>query len=105
LVGDPGVGATLVHPGADLVQLWLQRASWHRRASLLKAGGGTSAELRDEDREGLEHRHGDDDHGHREADRQHAEADRARVFGALDPAGAGTVGGAAPKLLAPAALE
>src|SRR5262249_38702377 len=24
LVGDPGVGAALAHPGADLVQLWLQ---------------------------------------------------------------------------------
>jgi hypothetical protein len=25
-MGDPGVGPALAHPGADLVQLWLQRS-------------------------------------------------------------------------------
>src|SRR5262249_33409245 len=34
LVGDPGIGPPLSHPGADLVELRLQRASSHRRASL-----------------------------------------------------------------------
>src|SRR4051812_8932615 len=38
LVGDPGIGPALVDPGADLVELRLQRASSHRRASLLKEG-------------------------------------------------------------------
>jgi hypothetical protein len=37
LVGDPCVRAALVDPGADLIQLWLQRASWHWRGTLLKA--------------------------------------------------------------------
>jgi len=30
LVCDPGVGASLTHPGADSVQLRSQRSSWHR---------------------------------------------------------------------------
>src|SRR4051812_19638874 len=38
LVGDPGIRPALVNPGADLVELRLQRASSHRRASLLKEG-------------------------------------------------------------------
>src|SRR5206468_5315674 len=38
LVGDPCIGPPLLHPGADLVELRLQRATSHRRASLLKEG-------------------------------------------------------------------
>src|SRR6185312_1824763 len=105
LVGDPCVRAALVDPGADLVQLWLQRASWHRRASLLKAGGEAPAGLRDEHRERLEHGDRDDHHGHREAESQDTEADRAVVFDALDPARPRAVRGAAAELLAPPALE
>src|SRR5262249_19481647 len=35
LMGDPGVGAALAHPGTDLVQLWSQRRSGHPALTLV----------------------------------------------------------------------
>ena len=34
LVGDPGVGAALADPAADLIEMWAQRASSHARETL-----------------------------------------------------------------------
>ncbi len=38
LMGDPRVGATLAHPGADLVELWTERLAWHGRSGRLAHG-------------------------------------------------------------------
>jgi hypothetical protein len=34
-VGDPGIGAPLADPGADLIELWSQRLTSHRRRTLV----------------------------------------------------------------------
>src|SRR4029077_8044635 len=103
LVGDPSISAALPHPGADLVELWLQRASCHRRASLFNLGCGPR--LRHQERKRLEHRDDHDDHRRGQADSQHAEAHFAVLLVAGHAAFPRPVGGAAAQLLAATALQ
>ena len=45
LVGDPGVGAALPHPGPDLVQLWFERSACQAAADTTNEGTRVAQEL------------------------------------------------------------